>query len=445
VGTSEATTTIVDEQAVPIRVLVADVENGPPDLEGLRGEFKSAWVVLRKNNRPRSLVEIDLRDGAAQHEIARLADALRSAPESGRPQRADVTLPSISVVIPTIVGRIEPLAACLDALAKSDYDRFEVILVDNRRQDADLDPLPALVEGRHNVRVVRQRKPGISAARNAGVAASTADVVAFTDDDVLVDPGWLSAIARRFAEHPEEQVVTGLILPSELETPAQLMFERYYGGFSAERIFRPLSYGLRRPGGSAWSRGSIVATDDSGAVVREFAIYDAGACGAGCNISFRRSALASEEPFDVALGTGTPAQGGEDLAAMIRVLWHGGRIGYEPAAVVHHQHRRGYDELLRQMWGYGAGFTAMLTSLVLHDPRHLAGLASQLPNAAARTLKAFASRLRGRRPRRADLAAQPAPAVQVFPPELARRELVGYLAGPACYLRSRRALRSQVG
>ena len=267
-----------------------------------------------------------------------------------------------------------------------------------------------------------------------------------------VDPGWLAALGRRFAANPAELVVTGLVLPAELETPAQLMFERYYGGFAAERSFEPLSYGLAGSAGAPWRRARIVARDAAGRAVRSHPVYGAGVCGAGCNMAFRRSALAGGEPFDLALGTGTPARGGEDLAAMIEVLWHGGRIGYEPAAVVHHQHRRGYDELVRQMSGYGIGFTAMITSLVRRDRTHLLGLPAQLPDAPRRLAGSatdpVARRPRGR-PRRPGHRARtdapnPAGTEPAFPSELARTELAGYLRGPLAYWRSRRMAQAPV-
>jgi hypothetical protein len=446
-GMRERQRSTTTHEATPVRVLVADVEAPPPDFEALRETYKAAWVLLRQHHRPHSLVEVDLHDDdKSLGHFARGFAALEARAHGVNDFVAAECLPTVSVVIPTIVGRTQTLAECLDTLDGSDYERFDVVLVDNRRQVLEPDPLPELVAGRRNVRVVRQRRPGISAARNAGIAASEGEIVAFTDDDVRVDPGWLTAIGRRFAQHQDEQIVTGLVLPSELETPAQLMFERYYGGFSTERTFEPLSYGLQYPDSSPWRRATMVARDGRGRDVRSRPVYGAGACGAGCNMAFRRDAVSGKEPFDVALGTGTPSQGGEDLAAMIRILWRGGRIGYEPAALVYHQHRREYDELRRQMWGYGAGYTAMITSLILHDSGHLAGLGAQLPKAAARLAKAAAVRLRGRRYERADLVRDNAGNVQhTFPPELARRELVGYAHGPHAYLRSRRDARAWIG
>jgi hypothetical protein len=70
---------------------------------------------------------------------------------------------------------------------------------------------------------------------------------------------------------------------------------------------------------------------------------------------------------------------------------------YEPAAFVHHRHRRGYGELLSQLEGYGLGYTAMLTSLVLSDPGHLLSLSSQLPSALGRKITQGIERIRGKR------------------------------------------------
>ena len=73
-------------------------------------------------------------------------------------------------------------------------------------------------------------RPGLDHARNRAVIETTTDVLAFTDDDVVVDPGWSAAIARAFAEEPQLGALTGLVLPLQLATPAQQLFERL-GGF----------------------------------------------------------------------------------------------------------------------------------------------------------------------------------------------------------------------
>ena len=76
------------------------------------------------------------------------------------------------------------------------------------------------------VRYLRCDLPGLDRARNLALHAAEHPVVAFCDDDVQVDPGWLRALLRNYAD-PHVQCVTGLVLPQELATPSQEAFERF--------------------------------------------------------------------------------------------------------------------------------------------------------------------------------------------------------------------------
>jgi hypothetical protein len=422
------------DRPAPILVADFDVETGVPELRD-GGGYETAWLVARCGGLPQAILEVDLRAGAPS-----LRDQLAIQPELGgadvvvRPEQRvapDDELPRISVVIPSIIARTEDLDRCLAAVDGLDYPDFEVVLVDNRRQVQVDDPLPALIRPYRSVRVVRAPRPGISAARNAGVEAASGELVVFTDDDVRVDPQWLRALGRRFVAEPDLDAVTGLILPAELETPAQIWFERYYGGFSGQRTFAPLTLAT---GSGPLGRARVTAFNQAGAATRSFAVYGIGAYGAGANMAFRRRTLRQLGGFDLALGTGTPSRGGEDLAILIDVLGRGGRFGYEPNAIVHHQHRRKYGDLLHQLHGNGVGFTAMLTSVVVHDPRRLFDLLAQLPLAGQRLAKQSLSRLRGRQ---IDAEAP----VNAYPRQLVLEELRGYPYGPLAYLRSRVAAR----
>lgn len=369
--------------------------------------------------------------------VVAAAQALERSAASAPPAATGQALPMISVVVPTVVARTADLQLLLDGLGELDYPDHEVILVDNRRTVPEADPLPAIVAGRSRVRVVRQPVPGISAARNAGSAAARGEIIAFTDDDVRVDRNWLRALGHRFVAEPQLQAVTGLILPAELETPAQIWFEDYYGGFSGERTFSPVT--VRPVPATRLFRGARVEAEVRGVTERRrFAVYGIGAFGAGANMAFRTSAVKAIGGFDEALGTGTPSRGGEDLAALISLAWRGHPFGYEPAAVVHHRHRRGYDELLHQLRGNGIGFTAMLTSLVLSDPRHVVGIGAQLPLAAARITGAVLRRLTGRTSSQSGGPSSSAP-IDGPPRQMMVSELGSYPLGPGAYLRSRRA------
>ena len=264
------------------------------------------------------MIQVPFEDGCVSREQLAAAIAALPAPSQARvprPPRAHL-LPSISVVVPSLLERLDGLQACLRSLADLDYPDYEVIVVDNRPAGSPPVDLPG-------VRVVRETRPGISAARNRGLEDATGEIVAFTDDDVEVDPGWLRAIATRFLAQPEEACVTGLTLPNELETPAQVALEEYYGGFGV-RTFAAVSHRMRAPRGSSLlAPATVDAIDDSGRVLRSFSLYAAGSFGAGANMAYRAAALRELGGFDCALGAGTDTHGGEDLAMFARLVWRG--------------------------------------------------------------------------------------------------------------------------
>ena len=108
-----------------------------------------------------------------------------------------------------------PSTACLSRPPTREY---EVIVVDNnstddtRRSSTACRPVPAL-------RTVVERKQGVSHARNAGIAAARAPIVAFFDDDVRVAPNWIETIIRVFADDPGTEVIGGKVLPDWAAPP----------------------------------------------------------------------------------------------------------------------------------------------------------------------------------------------------------------------------------
>ena len=164
---------------------------------------------------------------------------------------------------------------------------------------------------------LRARGPaGLAAAHNRGLAEAGGAIVAITDDDVTVDARWLLEIAAGFARDPRIGCVTGLILPAELRTPAQVWADRHWGvakGFRERLYTRP----LRRLS------------------VRPYP-YTAGCFGSGANMAFRAAPLRARHGFDPGMGTGTPARGGDDLAAFFAVIASGHALLFTPAALVWH-------------------------------------------------------------------------------------------------------------
>lgn len=408
----------------PIRLVDADLEGDWPDLVADE-RYGDAWVTLRLDGVARGIVEVALGDDPRTAHVELARATARLAPHSRREPLADAALPTMSVVVPTIASRLDELDGCLRSLEDSDYPEVDLFLVDNRRTVPTPDPLATLMANHPCVRVLRAPRAGISAARNVGIAHARSEIVAFTDDDVRVERSWLRAIGERLAREPDTDAVSGLVLPGELDTPAQIYYERYFGGFGAPRTF-DAAHLVADARATQWRRsGYFIALDDDGREVRRASLYGVGAYVAGANMAFRREALERIGGFNEDLGTGTPARGGEDLYAVITLLAKGGRVTYEPAAAVYHRHRRAYADLVAQMDASGVGFSAMLCALVRSDPRHGARLLSQAATALAQTL---------RRARASGVARAGA----AVPPEFFWREVRGYLRGPAAYLASRR-------
>jgi len=310
---------------------------------------------------------------------------------------------SVAVIIST-TGRVDVLERSLESLAKIDRPDMEVIIVDNRPATGETLALVSdimLRDGRF--RYVAEPRKGLSVARNRGVAeAMSAEYVAFTDDDAVVDPGWLGWLLAPFADK-SVTATTGMVLPLELETTAQKRFEQY-AGFSKGTHRRCYDLTAER-------------ADD-----RLLYPYWGGMFGSGNSMAFRRSALVCAGGFDPALGAGSPTGGGEDIAAFSDAILRGGRLVYEPRSLCWHEHRRGEEALRNQLFNYGAGFTATLCRAATQDPRFVRSAARSVP---------IAIRLLSRRARAASEQSE-----SQLPPELSRLEYSGMLRGPLLYAKS---------
>jgi len=273
-------------------------------------------------------------------------DAVREAAAVER-LRAALSVPSPHAPTLTVAICSKDRAASVERLLGSlaalrDDPPFEILLVDNASTDDRLREIAATHAG---VRYVREPLVGLDFARNRAVREARGTVVAFLDDDVLVDRNWLWAVRRAWAENPDAGCVTGLVLPMRLETDAQILFE-LRGGF--RRGFRPFRFGAERFGEDHYPCG-------------------AGHFGAGANMSVRRELVLRLGGFDEALDTGLPLPGGGDLDMFYRVLRSGATLVYEPQAAVHHEHRRDLAGLRRQYYTWGLGFAAFIVKSMRSD------------------------------------------------------------------------------
>lgn len=354
----------------------------------------SLWAQLA----PALVARAESRDGERLGALG--ADGLGPLPD---PLSDAAVSPSITVVVATR-DRPQLLDRCLRSLLALDYPTFDILVVDNA-PSSDLTERLIAEEYADEPKVTRVQadRPGLAAAHNHGIAHASGEILAFTDDDVVVDPHWLGAIAAAFASASGVACVTGMIVPLRLDTKAQWWLEGY-AGFSKGFERKLYDLAAHRPDDVLFP-------------------YAAGKLGSGANMAFSADVLREMGGFDVALGAGSGAYGGDDLAAFFEVVMRGHTLVYEPGAIVRHQHPDTEERLRQQVFGYGAGLTAYLTHTVAERPSRALHLVRRSPGALRYALSNTSERNR-RRP--AD-----------FPLHLRLREIAGMAAGPVAYVRTR--------
>ncbi len=423
----------------PVRLV--DVELGRPvadvdPIPSLSGDpYRTLRILVRLHRRPLGTVTVALpREGLDAGLVAdavwdRLSDDIRShcradglpVPEkltaaglvhpapgpaacSWRAALRGRATPLVTVVITTCGGEDTRLHETVRGALAQTYPNVEVVVVDNRPATSGVaEALSAAFPGEARLRYAAEVTRGLAHARSQGAAVARGDVVAFTDDDVDLDPDWLGSLVAGF-DHPDVACVTGLILPLELETPAQLLLEEF-GGYA--KGFERRTWGLDQH-----RMGPLYP-------------YTVGAFGSGANAAFRRDALLELGGFDGFLGAGTRARGGEDIDIYVTCVQRGFRIVYEPAAVVRHAHLRAMDQVHRKVRDYGVGLGAMLTKHLFRDRATAAAMLRRVPRGAVHLLSA-------RSPKNAARSS-------TYPRTLVLAEIQGLLYGPVAYLRSRRS------
>ncbi len=209
----------------------------------------------------------------------------------------------VDVVIPTF-NRPEQLSRCLESLAAQRFRDFRVVVVDDGSTPPVSEALAGSFAGRLDLVVLATAGNGGPArARNLGIAAATAEFVAFIDDDVVADRHWLE---RHLAAHATAQHAASfgpLLAPADWQPTPWNAWEAH----TLEREYRRMAAGLYEPTWRQFFTGN--------AMVRRLDILEAGSF----NESFTRA---------------------EDIELALRLQRNGARIVFEPRAVGwHYAHR----------------------------------------------------------------------------------------------------------
>ena len=200
------------------------------------------------------------------------------------------------------------MAACLDSLRALRYPATEVVVVD----DGSTDRTGAIADRYEGFHVIHQENKGLSAARNVGMAASTGEIIAYTDSDCVVDPDWLHYLVATFLSSGLRAVGGPNLPPPE-------------DSFVASCV-------AASPGGPL----EVLLDDEEAEHIP------------GCNMAFRREALEEIGGFDPVYRAA-----GDDVDVCWRLQNLGYRIGWSPAAMVWHFRRNTVKAYIGQQRGYG--------------------------------------------------------------------------------------------
>ncbi len=227
-------------------------------------------------------------------------------------RRAGTVRGPLATVVVCAYNREAQIGRCLERLAAQTLRDLEIVVGDDGSIDGTAARVEAFAASHPGlpVRLVRnERNLGVSAARNAGIAAARGERVFFPDSDCTAEAGWLAALGRAF-EDPAIAAAAGTVIDAQPRT----MAERAYAGTC-------------RVGRGGLQRRALV----------------------GNNMGFRAEVLWRHR-FDPALTYGSDE---DELAWRLAAAGH--RIVFVPEAVIRHHHRLDLGGFLRMAHLQGAG------------------------------------------------------------------------------------------
>jgi GT2 family glycosyltransferase len=233
----------------------------------------------------------------------------------------------VSVVICTR-NRPDTLGQALESVAECEYPSFDVHIMDQSTDDQSrkvVEEIAARFADKLTINYHHLDKAGLSRAYNLGIAASTGEIVACTDDDVVVPKDWVAQIAKAFAGDAEAGLLYGQVLIPES------LVEAERNGLVVPSLPIP-KYARLIKGGTRY---------------RVF--------GMGANYALRRSILERVGPFDEALGGGGPLRSSQDFDFAYRVYRAGYAVILVPEVKVDHYGSRTGEQWPGTMKAYGVG------------------------------------------------------------------------------------------
>jgi GT2 family glycosyltransferase len=203
----------------------------------------------------------------------------------------------------------------IESILAGDMKPAEIVVVDQSRR-----PDPQFEHESEAVRYVWSQSRGLTRARNIGIATSHGHVIAFSDDDVRVETGWLEALVTAIGVEDERRVAAGQVIPAPPERPGAFTSSYYVDDVPATYMGR-------------------IGRDPLG----------------GGNMAMYRSGFDLVGLFDERLGAGGRYPAADDNDFGLRLLEAGFSIVYVPEAIVYHRAWRSRWRYPVVRWRYGRG------------------------------------------------------------------------------------------
>ncbi len=309
-------------RSAPALVVQVELDTGAvviPTGERSPRDYLWVWAIVLRGGVPVGDLSLRIDTSAGRWDGAVLTAARQKCGHISRESTPGPRYSPLASVIIATRDRPARLRKAVASILAGDHKHLEVILVDNSPHGDERGTIDAMRRADERITYVWEPSPGISRARNAGAARARGELLAFTDDDVVVCERWLSSLLGALASHPFAACATGLIAPAELETSPQLWLA--------------MASGL--------NKGYVQRVFDPGAAdLPALFPFRMGIYGSGANLAIRAGVYDALGGFDEALGTGTAARGGEDLDLFLRLMLANQQLVYEPSACLfHHDHR----------------------------------------------------------------------------------------------------------
>jgi len=253
--------------------------------------------------------------------------------------------------------RADVIGRALESVLGQSLHPDEIIVID-QSSGSETEGIVAGFNAREpRIGYLRVAEKGLSRAYNTATANTSADILAFTDDDCVAPAGWLEQIVRCFSAEPDAGLLYGQVL-----IPAELKASENVQGITPALPIPRRRRMNRRDG---------------------FEVF-----GMGANFAARRSLLNDLGGFDLVLGGGGPLESSQDFDLSYRAYRAGHTVLLAPEVVVYHYGFRAFNDWPRTISSYGIGLGGFYAKHVrLGDPYAARLLTARLVREGLRALK----------------------------------------------------------